>query len=142
MKILPGVAKGDAFQHWMYTNPEHTRTERRAKWMELNKIYGAGIIDNTGLEKFQEVGYQGILHFYQVPFYYIEYGFAQLGAIAMWRNFKSNNQKAIQAYKNALSLGYTRSIPEIYQTADIQFDFSAEYVSDLANFVQRELDKL
>lgn len=142
LKILPGVAKGDAFQHWMYTNPKHTRTERRAKWMELNKIYGAGVIDNTGLEKFQEVGYQGILHFYQVPFYYIEYGFAQLGAIAMWRNFKSNKQKAIQAYKNALSLGYTRSIPEIYQTADIQFDFSAEYVSDLANFVQTELDKL
>ena len=84
-------------------------------------IYGAGVIDNTGLEKFQEASYQGILHFYQVPFYYIEYGFAQLGAIAMWRNFKSNKQKAIQAYKNALSLGYTRSIPEIYQTADIQF---------------------
>lgn len=142
LKILPSVAKGDAFQHWMYTHPTHTTAERRAKWMELNKVYGTGVINSEGLDKYQEVGYQGILHFYQVPFYYIEYGFAQLGAIAMWRNFKQDSDKAIESYKRALSLGYTRSIPEIYEAADIQFDFSASYVNDLAVFVQSELDKL
>jgi oligoendopeptidase F len=142
LKMLPSVAKGDAFQHWMYTNPEHTTQDRRAKWMELNKIYGTGLVDSEGLEKFQEVGYQGILHFYQVPFYYIEYGFAQLGAIAMWRNYKSDKEQAITAYKKALGLGYTRSIPEIYEAADIRFDFSAGYVKDLADFVQDELKKL
>lgn len=142
LKILPGVAKGDAFQHWMYLNPTHTVEERRAKWLELNKIYGTGVVDNTGLTKYQQTGYQGILHFYQVPFYYIEYGFAQLGAIAMWRNFKTDSQAAIEAYKRALSLGYTRSIPEIYEAADIQFDFSADYVKDLAAFVKAELAKL
>lgn len=142
LKILPGVAKGDAFQHWMYLNPTHTVEERRAKWLELNKIYGTGVVDNTGLTKYQQTGYQGILHFYQVPFYYIEYGFAQLGAIAMWRNFKTDSQAAIEAYKRALSLGYTRSIPEIYEAADIQFDFSANYVKDLAAFVKAELAKL
>jgi oligoendopeptidase F len=142
LKILPGVAKGDAFQHWMYLNPEHTVAERRAKWLELNKIYGTGVVDNTGLEVYQQTGYQGILHFYQVPFYYIEYGFAQLGAIAMWRNFKEDKKAAIEAYKRALRLGYTRSIPAIYEAADIQFDFSADYVNNLAAFVKQELAQL
>ena len=142
LKILPGVAKGDAFQHWMYLNPKHTVDERRAKWLELNKIYGTGVVDNNGLEVYQQTGYQGILHFYQVPFYYIEYGFAQLGAIAMWRNFKEDKQAAIEAYKRALRLGYTRSIPAIYEAADIQFDFSADYVNNLSAFVKQELAQL
>ena len=142
LKILPSVAKGDAFQHWMYTNPSHTIAERHEKWQSLNKIYGTGVVNAQGLEKYTEVGYQSILHFYQVPFYYIEYGFAQLGAIAMWRNYKKDAQKAIQDYKNALSLGYTRTIPEIYATAGIKFDFSEGYVKDLASFVKSELEKL
>ena len=142
LKILPSVAKGDAFQHWMYTNPAHSIVERHAKWAALNEIYGSGVVDNAGLENFTEVGYQGILHFYQVPFYYIEYGFAQLGAIAMWRNFKKDPKKAVQDYSNALRLGYTKTIPEIYKTAGIKFDFSEEYVRDLAIFVKLELEKL
>lgn len=142
LKLLPSVAKGDAFQHWMYTNPGHSISERRAKWSALGEKFSTGVTDQSGLEKYNEIGYQGILHFYQVPFYYIEYGFAQLGAIAMWRNYKIDKEKAIEDYKNALRLGYTRSIPKIYETAGIRFDFSQDYVQNLAAFVHAELSKL
>jgi oligoendopeptidase F len=142
LKMLPNIAKGDAFQHWMYTNPEHTIEERHAKWMELGKKFGTGVVDNSGLETFNQVSYQAVLHFYQVPFYFIEYGFAQLGAIALWRNYKQNPNRAISQYKDALSLGYTKTIPEIYRTAGIQFNFSRSYVQELALFVQTELSRL
>lgn len=81
------------------------------------------------------------LHLYEVPFYYIEYGMAQLGAIAIWKNYCSNPQKTITQYKAALSLGYTRSIHEVYETAGIHFDFSKEYVAELMNFVHSEINK-
>ncbi len=77
-----------------------------------------------------------------MPFYYIEYGFAQLGAIAIWRNYRQNPQKTLTQYKTALSLGYTRSIPEIYQAAGIEFRFSAEYIAELMDFVKAELAAL
>ena len=142
LRMLPSIAKGDAFQHWIYTNPTHSTEERHAKWLELSKVYGTGVVDSKDFVDFNKSSYQGILHFYQVPFYYIEYGFAQLGAIALWRNFKSNNKQTIKEYKAALSLGYTRTIPEIYETAGIHFDFSEDYVSELAQFVKTEIEKL
>ncbi len=83
-----------------------------------------------------------LLHLFEVPFYYIEYGMAQLGAIAVWKNYKENPQKAIQQYMDALKLGYTKSIPEIYQTAGIAFDFSQDYIKELVTFVQNELQKI
>jgi len=142
LRILPNIAKGDAFQHWIYTNPNHSTAERHAKWLELSSIYGTGVVDNKEFESFNKSSYQSVLHFYQVPFYYIEYGFAQLGAIALWRNFKNNPTKTIEHYKAALSLGYTRTIPEIYTTAGIQFNFSTSYVSELALFVKSEVESL
>jgi oligoendopeptidase F len=87
-------------------------------------------------------GWQSQLHIYEVPFYYIEYGMAQLGAIAVWRNYKKNPEKALNEYEAALRLGYTKSIPEIYKTAGIEFNFSQAYVKELADFVKSELDKL
>lgn len=139
---LPGVGKGDEFQHWVYLNPDHSVAERKKKWLELSDKFGDPNIDMTDLENDKASSYQRVLHFYQVPFYYIEYGFAQLGAIAMWKNFKENPEKTIQQYKEALSLGYTRSISEIYETAGIKFDFSKEYVQELASFIKEEIDKL
>jgi oligoendopeptidase F len=79
---------------------------------------------------------------FEVPFYYIEYGFAQLGAIAVWRNYKKNPKQAIEDYKKALALGYTASIPEIYKAANVKFDFSPGYIKELMNFVKEEYDKL
>ncbi|MEZ4978163.1 MAG: M3 family oligoendopeptidase [Chitinophagales bacterium] len=142
LKLLPSIAKGDAFQHWMYTNPNHSVEERHVKWKELGVKYGSSLVDYSDNEDLLLNSYQQILHFYQVPFYYIEYGFAQLGAIALWKNYKSNPEKTIQSYKKALSLGYTRTIPELYHAAGIQFDFSKEYVRSLALFVKGEMASL
>jgi oligoendopeptidase F len=82
------------------------------------------------------------MHLFEVPFYYIEYGIAQLGALGVWKNSLSDFSQAVEQYKNALRLGYTRSIPEIYATAGIKFDFTSDYLKELANFVREELHKL
>jgi oligoendopeptidase F len=79
---------------------------------------------------------------FEVPFYYIEYGIAQLGALGVWKNFKSNPKDAIVKYKEALKLGYSKAIPTIYQTAGLKFDFSAEYLADLAGLLKKEINKL
>lgn len=142
LKILPWIATIDKFQHWIYENPTHSVDERQQKWEEITSDYGTGLVDWTGYEDYKVRAWQKQLHLYEVPFYYIEYGIAQLGALAIWKNSKSNHQKAIDGYKNALTLGYTRSIPEIYETAGIKFDFSDSYLKEIATFVEAELDKV
>jgi oligoendopeptidase F len=98
--------------------------------------------DWTGLEEVKKFLWQKQLHLFEVPFYYIEYGMAQLGAIAVWRNFKKNPQKGLQGYINALKLGYKCTIPEIYRAANIRFDFSKTYIRELMQFVQEQLGKI
>ena len=142
IKILPWIATIDKFQHWIYTNPTHTIDERKKYWVELSKEFGTGLVDWSGYENIQMYGWQKQLHLYEVPFYYIEYGMAQLGALAVWRNFIHNKPKAIEQYKAALSLGYTKTIGEIYKTAGIEFNFSASYINELMDFVKDELKKL
>lgn len=139
---MPWVATIDKFQHWIYENPTHSVEERYATWKNLMNDFGSNIVDYSGLEEEYANTWQKQLHLFEVPFYYIEYGFAQLGAIAVWRNFKQNKEKALDQYMAALSLGYTKSIGEIYQTAGIRFDFSPEYVKELADFVKAELIKI
>ena len=142
LKTLPWVAVVDQFQHWIYTNPNHTDGDRYTAWKEIYEPFGAGFADWTGLEEAQQNLWQKQLHIFEIPFYYIEYGFAQLGAIAVWKNYKENPQKALEQYLDALKLGYTKSIKEIYETAGIRFDFSADYVRELAQFVKDEIAKL
>src|SRR5574343_24072 len=142
LKILPWIAQIDEFQHWVYENPTHSVDERHAKWVAISKEYGTGLTDWTGFEDVQKTAWQRQLHLFEVPFYYIEYGIAQLGALGVWKNSMTNVQKAIDDYKAALSLGYTKSIPEIYETAGIRFDFTEAYLKELADFVQTELSKL
>ena len=139
---LPWVAAIDKFQHWVYTHIGHSLEERYEKWSELMDEFGSSVTNWEGQEATRMNSWQRQLHLYEVPFYYIEYGFAQLGAIAMWRNYKNDPKKAIQQYKEALKLGYTKPIGEIYQTAGIAFDFSTEYVKDLISFVEEELAKV
>ena len=139
LKILPWVATIDAFQHWIYENPNHTIPERKAQWTKILSDYGTGVTDWSGYETVRENTWQRQLHLFEVPFYYIEYGMAQLGALAVWKNSKSDFKKAIEDYKNALSLGYTKSIPAIYKTAGVTFDFSRKNISELAEFIQEEL---
>jgi oligoendopeptidase F len=142
LKTLPWVAVIDQFQHWIYTNPGHTDAERTEAWKKIYEPFGAGFVDWTGLEEAEENIWQKQLHLFEVPFYYIEYGMAQLGAIAVWKNYKENPEKGLQQYLSALKLGYTKTIKEIYETAGIKFDFSAGYVKELAAFVKGEMDKL
>jgi oligoendopeptidase F len=142
LKTLPWVAVVDQFQHWIYTNPGHTDAERRQAWIEIYEPFGAGFVDWSGRTEAEENLWQKQLHIFEVPFYYIEYGMAQLGAIAVWKNYKENPEKGLQQYLNALKLGYTKTIKEIYETAGIKFDFSAHYVKELAQFVKGEMDKL
>lgn len=142
LKTLPWVAVIDQFQHWIYTNPNHTAADREETFKQIYNRFGAGFADWTDLD--QQFGnvWQKQLHLFEVPFYYIEYAIAQLGAIAVWKNYKENPEKALEQYLAALSLGYTKPMNEIYETAGIKFDFSAEYVKELAAFVKEELEKL
>lgn len=140
MDTLPWIAAVDKFQHWIYLNPKHTIEQRYEIWQGIMKDFGSDVINYQGLENNLKRRWQIQLHLYEVPFYYIEYGFAQLGAIAIWRNYKNNARRTIDQYKAALSLGYTKSIPEVYETAGIKFDFSPEYVKELMDFVKTEYE--
>ena len=139
LTVLPWVACIDKFQHWIYENPTHTVDERTNAWISIQNEFSSPTVSWQGLENIQAKLWHKQLHLFEVPFYYIEYGFAQLGAIAVWKNYKANPTKALEAYKNALSLGYTRSIPEVYETANIQFDFSSAYIKALREFIEEEL---
>ena len=139
---LPWVAQIDSFQHWIYENPGHSTEEREEKWGGLMDTFGSSLIDWSGLEEARLNLWQKQLHLYEVPFYYIEYGMAQLGAIAVWRNYKKDRKKAIAQYRQALSLGYSVSIDKIYKAAGIEFNFSRDYVEELMAFVRSELRAL
>lgn len=139
---LPWIAQVDAFQHWIYENPNHTNEERTAAWLDLSKRFGSGEVDFTSIESALEHSWHKQLHIFEVPFYYIEYGFAQLGAIGVWRNYIQHGSQAIDAYKAFLTLGYTESIPKIYETAGVKFDFSAAYIQELMQFVHDELQSV
>jgi oligoendopeptidase F len=140
LKGLPWIAAVDAFQHWIYLNPEHTAEQRRKEWSSIIQRFSGKVVNWEGLEDARENLWQRQLHIYEVPFYYIEYGFAQLGAIAVWRNFRSNPKETIHKYQGALKLGYTCTIGEVYKVAGVRFDFSADYVRELCAFVKKELD--
>lgn len=142
INYYPWMAIVDHFQHWIYLNPTHTQQQREEKWMSLSKEYNSTIVDHTGYEGVQAIKWQSQLHIFHVPFYYIEYAIAQLGAIATWKQYKTAPKRALQNYKNALSLGYTKPIYEIYEAAEVKFDFSKNYVSELISFVYDEYLKL
>lgn len=142
LKTLPWVAVVDQFQHWIYTNPNHTSQDRAEAWKKIFEPFGNNFADWTEFPLALENLWQKQLHIFEVPFYYIEYGIAQLGAIAVWKNYRNDPEKALENYLKALKLGYTKTIKEIYETAGIEFNFSASYVKELAEFVKEELDKL
>lgn len=142
IETLPWVATIDKFQHWIYENPSHSVAERQQNWLTIYEQFSDSLTDWSGLEAFKKYIWQKQLHIYEVPFYYIEYGMAQLGAIGIWRNYKQNPQQGLQGYLNALKLGYTAPISAIYAAANIPFDFSKEYITELMNFVKDELEKL
>jgi oligoendopeptidase F len=142
IETLPWVATIDKFQHWIYENPSHSHDERKKAWNKIFDQFADTITDWSDLDEVKDYLWQKQLHLYEVPFYYIEYGMAQLGAIAVWRNFRNDPVKGLEGYQNALKLGYLKSIPEIYRAANIKFDFSQSYIRELMQFVRSELAKI
>ncbi len=140
--IFPWIATIDKFQHWVYENPNHTPEERKQKWMEILQEFSSQSVDWTGLEQYREFGWQKQLHLFEVPFYYIEYGIAQLGALGLWMQYKNNKEKALSNYIQALTLGGTRTLPELYEAAGLKFDFSKEHIRQLMSFVSAEMEKI
>jgi oligoendopeptidase F len=140
--IFPWIAAIDKFQHWVYENPNHTEDERADNWLRIYKDFISTILDFSGLEEYQKYFWQKQLHLYEVPFYYIEYGIAQLGAIGLWKQYKQNKDKAISNYIKALQPGGTQTLPQLFHLAGLSFDFSPETISDLMQFVKREMDSL
>lgn len=142
LKILPWIAQIDEFQHWIYENAKHSENQRTEKWVQLCNEYGTGLTDWTDFEFMQANSWQRQLHLFEVPFYYIEYGIAQLGALAIWKNSITNFNGTIENYKKALSFGYTKTLPDLYQAAGIKFDLSETYLAELVEFVKLELKQL
>jgi oligoendopeptidase F len=140
--IFPWIATIDKFQHWVYENPGHGIEERKENWLRILKEFSTSAIDYSGLEGFRSYNWQRQLHLFEVPFYYIEYGIAQLGAIGMWKQYRDNPEKALENYMKGLSLGGTKTLPALYAAAGIDFDFSPEKISELMIFVKNELEKL
>jgi len=141
ISIFPWIATIDKFQHWIYENPEHTLTERKDNWMRILEEFSSHSVDWSGLEHYREFGWQKQLHLFEVPFYYIEYGIAQLGAIGLWMQYKHNKKKALENYMSALSLGGMRTLPELYAAAGLQFGFAKENIETLMAFVSDEMEK-
>ncbi len=137
--VLSWIATVDAFQHWLYTAPGHTHAERNAAWASIYNRF-AGEIDWMGLETYRDTLWHRQLHIFEVPFYYIEYGIAQLGALQIWRNMRRDRAAAIAAYRRGLALGGSQPLPEIYAAADIEFKFDAATVAPLMELVAAELD--
>ena len=139
--VFPWIATVDAFQHWIYTHPGHTRDERRKAWLDLMDRFG-GHVDWSGFEKARANLWHRQLHIFLHPFYYIEYGIAQIGALQVWANSKRDKAKALGDYKKSLALGGSRSLPELFTAAGCRFEFSERTIQPLANMLREELEKL
>jgi len=139
--VFPWIATVDAFQHWIYTHPGHSRAERSAAWMELMDRFG-GDVDWSGHEAARANLWHRQLHIFTHPFYYIEYGIAQLGALQVWANSKRDKVKALNNYKKSLVLGGSRPLPELFAAAGCTFKFDAATFKQLIELVRTELKKL
>ncbi len=142
LSILPWIAIIDKFQHWIYTHPMHSTEERANEWQNILKEFGTSVIDWSAYADYHNIYWQKQLHLFEVPFYYIEYGIAQMGAIAMWMQYKQNPEQALNNYINALSKGYTQDLKTLYNTAGISFDFSKPQVQKLSAFILQEMESL
>jgi oligoendopeptidase F len=141
VNILPWIATVDAFQHWIYTHPGHTRTERTTAWLGLMERFG-GEVNWSGYEEARANLWHRQLHIFIHAFYYIEYGIAQLGALQVWANSKRDKAEALNHYKRSLALGGSRPLPELFAAAGCKFEFSRKTMAPLVRLVREELGKL
>ena len=141
LKILPWIIIVDAFQQWIYTHPGHSLEERDRAFIGLAERFDTGV-DYSGFEEHRKNLWLKQLHIFEVPFYYIEYGMAQLGAIALYKRYRENPEKALQGYEAFMKLGYSLPVADIYKAAGIRFDFSERYIGEIVDFVRGELETL
>ena len=141
VEVFPWIATVDAFQHWIYSHPGHSRAERRQAWLKLMDRFN-GDVDWSGFEEARANLWHRQLHIFLYPFYYVEYGIAQLGALQVWANSKQDKAKALNDYKRSLTLGGSRPLPELFRAAGCPFDFSQKTVKPLVQLLQTELQKL
>ncbi len=141
VQFLPYMAVVDAFQHWIYAEAplDVTAADLDAKWDELWKRFRPGV-DWSGLEAERMTGWHRKVHIFTAPFYYIEYGLAQLGALQIWRNALENQAAALRAYRRALALGNTRPLPELFQAAGARLAFDRGTVGELAALIAAHLE--
>jgi oligoendopeptidase F len=138
--VFPWIATIDAFQHWIYLNPGHTDEQRTEKWVELETRYSPSI-DWSGLDEVQSSLWHRQLHIFEVPFYYIEYGIAQLGALQLWMQFRKDPETTLQNYLNGLALGGSKALPKLFQASGIRFDFSVDVLGPVMEAVAAEIDR-
>ncbi|MBL9128173.1 MAG: M3 family oligoendopeptidase [Verrucomicrobiales bacterium] len=138
VETFPWIATVDAFQHWIYTHPEHTREERRQAWDRLVDRFG-GDVDWSGWEDARSHSWHRQLHVFLYPFYYVEYGIAQIGALQVWMNSKRDRAGALAAYRRGLGLGGARRLPELFEAAGCRFAFDRETLQPLAELLRREM---
>lgn len=141
LSFLPWCMTVDAFQHWIYLNPEHSVEERRQAFLDISGRFST-IVDWSGVEDYHHLRWMQQLHIFEVPFYYIEYGMAQLGALSIYMNYRQNKTKALRQYQDFLQLGYRKPVRTIYKTAGIDFDFSEGRIRELVDFVRGELETI
>ncbi len=142
LRFFPWMATIDAFQHWLYTHPDHTRAQRYDAWLATMQRFGSSAVDWAGYEDARAARWHAQLHLFHYPFYYVEYGIAELGALQLWLNYKRDPRKTLDQYRAALSLGGTRPLPELFKAAGIRFDFSKETLAPLIDAVVAELATL
>ena len=142
ISVLPWVATIDQFQHWLYTHPDHTLEQRIEAWRSIYARFSTGMVDWTGYEEIYDARWHAQLHLFHIPFYYIEYGIAQLGALQLWSKYLKDSTQALADYRNGLKFGGTLPLPDLFTQAGIKFDFSQDTIAPLMQTVQTELDKL
>ncbi len=139
--LLPWIATIDAFQHWIYANPTHTRDERKKEWISLRERFGS-LMDWSDYEDFRELSWQQQGHLFGVPFYYVEYGIAQLGALQLWQTHRKDREKALKNYANAMKLGNTRTLPDLFAAAELRLGFDEEHLHSLINEVEIAMSEI
>ena len=139
--LLPWIATIDSFQHWIYANPNHTRDERKEHWLSLREKFGSNM-DWKDNENFRELSWQQQGHLYGVPFYYVEYGIAQLGALQLWQTHRKNPEKALKDYSNAMKLGNTKTLPDLFAAAELELGFDEEHLNSLITEVRVAMSEL
>ena len=139
--LLPWIATIDSFQHWIYSNPGHTRDERKTVWNSIRDRFGSNM-EWGDYQGHRDTSWQQQGHLFGVPFYYVEYGIAQLGALQLWRTQRKDSVKALSDYSNAMALGNTKTLPELFSAADIELGFGEEHLGSLISEVRMAMAEL